>query len=255
LTGPTGSGKTTTLNAMLRELVSEAVKIITIEDPVEFLVEGVNQIQINEQIGLGFETLLRRVLRQDPNIIMIGEIRDSATAEIALRAALTGHLVLSTLHTNDAASVIPRLINMGIEPYLITSALRGAAAQRLVRKVCPRCAGEYPASPEERRLLESAGIYAQTLRQGRGCSSCAHTGFSGRTVAAELFAADSDLENLILGRANIAALQSRLKARGMRTLLEDGLEKAALGITTVGEVEREIVLSAEGGGNGNEKKL
>jgi type II secretory ATPase GspE/PulE/Tfp pilus assembly ATPase PilB-like protein len=255
LTGPTGSGKTTTLNAMLRELVSEAVKIITIEDPVEFLVEGVNQIQINEQIGLGFETLLRRVLRQDPNIIMIGEIRDSATAEIALRAALTGHLVLSTLHTSDAASVIPRLINMGIEPYLIASVLRGAAAQRLLRKVCPRCAGEYAASPEERRLLESAGIYAQTLRQGRGCASCAHTGFSGRTVAAELFTADSDLENLILGRANIASLQSHLKGRGMRTLLEDGLEKAALGITTVGEVEREIVLSAEGGGNGNEKKL
>jgi general secretion pathway protein E/type IV pilus assembly protein PilB len=255
LTGPTGSGKTTTLNAMLRELVSESLKIISIEDPVEFMVEGVNQIQINEQIGLGFETLLRRVLRQDPNIIMIGEIRDSATAEIALRAALTGHLVLSTLHTNDTASVIPRLINMGVEPYLIASTLRGAAAQRLVRRVCPRCAEEYPATPEERRLLEAAGIYAQTLRQGRGCASCAGTGFSGRTVAAELFTADSGLENLILGRTNIAALQAHLRERGMRTLLEDGLEKAALGITTVAEVEREIVLSAEGGGKGNEKKL
>jgi general secretion pathway protein E/type IV pilus assembly protein PilB len=255
LTGPTGSGKTTTLNAMLRELVSESVKIITIEDPVEFLVEGVNQIQINEQIGLGFDTLLRRVLRQDPNIIMIGEIRDSATAEIALRAALTGHLVLSTLHTNDAASVIPRLINMGIEPYLIASALRGAAAQRLVRKICPQCAEDRVPLPEERRLLEAAGIPAQTLRQGRGCAACAHTGFSGRTVAAELFAADPALEDLILDKANIAALQERLKSRGMRTLLEDGLEKAALGITTVGEVEREIVLSAEGGGNAHEKKL
>jgi general secretion pathway protein E/type IV pilus assembly protein PilB len=255
LTGPTGSGKTTTLNAMLRELVSESLKIITIEDPVEFLVEGVNQIQINEQIGLGFDTLLRRILRQDPNIIMIGEIRDSATAEIALRAALTGHLVLSTLHTNDAASVIPRLINMGIEPYLIASALRGAAAQRLVRKVCPRCSEEHIPSPDERQLLTAAGIYAQTLCRGRGCPACGHTGFSGRTVAAELFAADPSLEDLILGRANIAALQGRLKSSGMKTLLEDGLEKAALGITTIGEVEREIILSAEGGGNAYEKKL
>jgi general secretion pathway protein E/type IV pilus assembly protein PilB len=253
LTGPTGSGKTTTLNAMLRELVSESVKIITIEDPVEFLVEGVNQIQINEQTGLGFDTLLRRVLRQDPNVIMIGEIRDSATAEIALRAALTGHLVLSTLHTNDTISVIPRLINMGIEPYLIASVLRGAAAQRLVRKVCPHCAAERVPSPEERRLLEAAGISVETLRQGQGCSECGHTGFSGRIAAAELFTVDPALEELILGRANSAALRSHLKSRGMRTLLEDGLEKAALGITTVGEVEREIVLSAEGGGNGHEK--
>jgi general secretion pathway protein E/type IV pilus assembly protein PilB len=255
LTGPTGSGKTTTLNAMLRELVSESLKIITIEDPVEFLMEGVSQIQINEQIGLGFETLLRRVLRQDPNIIMIGEIRDSATAEIALRAALTGHLVLSTLHTNDTASVIPRLINMGVEPYLIASALRGAAAQRLLRRVCPRCGEEGPPSPEERRILEAAGIYVETLRRGRGCAACAHTGFSGRIVAAEIFTADPALEDLILGRPGIAALQGRLKSRGMRTLLEDGLEKAALGITTVGEVEREIILFSEGGDNVTEKKL
>jgi type II secretory ATPase GspE/PulE/Tfp pilus assembly ATPase PilB-like protein len=254
LTGPTGSGKTTTLNAMLRELVSESIKIITIEDPVEFLVEGVNQIQINEQIGLGFETLLRRVLRQDPNIIMIGEIRDSATAAIALRAALTGHLVLSTLHTNDTASVIPRLINMGIEPYLIASALRGAAAQRLVRKVCPQCAVEYAPSPEERRLLEAAGISAKTLFRGQGCDACGHTGFSGRIAAAELFSSDSALEDLILRRSNITALQAHLKSRGMRTLLEDGLEKAALGITTVGEVEREIMLSAEGGGSTTHEK-
>ncbi|MDR1250213.1 MAG: GspE/PulE family protein [Treponema sp.] len=253
LTGPTGSGKTTTLNAMLRELVSEAIKIITIEDPVEFLVEGVNQIPINEQIGLGFDTLLRRVLRQDPNIIMIGEIRDSATAEIALRAALTGHLVLSTLHTNDTASVIPRLINMGIEPYLIASALRGAAAQRLVRKICPNCAAERAASPEERRLLEAAGIRSWSLRRGQGCAACGHTGFSGRTVAAELCASDSTLEDLILEKANIAALQTHLGSRGMKTLLQDGLEKAALGVTTIEEVEREIMLSAEGGGKGNEK--
>jgi general secretion pathway protein E/type IV pilus assembly protein PilB len=264
LTGPTGSGKTTTLNALLRELVSESAKIITIEDPVEFLVEGANQIQINEQIGLGFDTLLRRVLRQDPNIIMIGEIRDSATAAIALRAALTGHLVLSTLHTNDAVSVMPRLVNMGIEPYLIASALRGAAAQRLVRRVCPRCAAERAASPEERRLLEAAGIRTWTLREGRGCDSCAATGFSGRTVAAEVFAVDPGLEELILGRANAAALREHLSKRGMKTLWEDGLEKAARGTTTVGEAAREIAFSeesggavnggAEGGGNAHEQE-
>ncbi|GHV73390.1 hypothetical protein AGMMS49940_06920 [Spirochaetia bacterium] len=246
LTGPTGSGKTTTLNAMLRELVSDTVKIITIEDPVEFLMEGVNQIQINEQIGLGFDVLLRRVLRQDPNVIMIGEIRDSATAEIALRAALTGHLVLSTLHTNDTASVIPRLCNMGVEPYLIASVLRGAAAQRLVRRVCPRCAEERQAAPEEQRLLDAANIAAQHLYRGRGCPACGHTGFSGRIVAAELFTCDAGLEELILGGANITALSAHLRKQGMRTLLEDGLEKAALGITTIEEVEREIILPGEG---------
>jgi type II secretory ATPase GspE/PulE/Tfp pilus assembly ATPase PilB-like protein len=186
---------------------------------------------------------------------MIGEIRDSATAEIALRAALTGHLVLSTLHTNDTASVIPRLINMGVEPYLIASALRGAAAQRLVRKVCPNCAVERSPSPEERRLLEAAGIRSWNLRRGQGCDACGHTGFLGRTVAAELFSSDAALEDLILGKANIAALQTHLRSRGMRTLLEDGLEKAALGITTAGEVEREIMLSAEGGGAAHEKSV
>jgi general secretion pathway protein E/type IV pilus assembly protein PilB len=253
LTGPTGSGKTTTLNAMLRELASDRIKIITIEDPVEFLMEGVNQIQINEKIGLSFDALLRRVLRQDPNVIMIGEIRDSATAEIALRAALTGHLVLSTLHTNDTASAIPRLINMGVEPYLIASVLRGAAAQRLVRRVCPHCSEERQASPEEQRLLEAAGISATALYQGRGCEACGRTGFSGRIVAAELFAADAGLEELILGRANAAIITAHLRKQGMRTLAEDGLEKAALGLTTVAEVEREITLSIEGHNNGSEK--
>jgi type II secretory ATPase GspE/PulE/Tfp pilus assembly ATPase PilB-like protein len=238
---------------MLRELVSDTVKIITIEDPVEFLMEGVNQIQINEQIGLSFDVLLRRVLRQDPNVIMIGEIRDSATAEIALRAALTGHLVLSTLHTNDTASVIPRLINMGIEPYLIASVLRGAAAQRLVRRICPHCAEERQAAPEEHRLLEAAGITTEKLYQGRGCPACGHTGFAGRIVASESFTTDAGLEELILNRANIKVLSAYLRKQGMRTLLEDGLEKAVLGITTLGEVEREIVLSAEG--DTNEKKL
>jgi general secretion pathway protein E/type IV pilus assembly protein PilB len=242
VTGPTGSGKTTTLNTMLSEIVSESVKIITIEDPVEFIVPGVNQIQINEQIGLGFDTLLRRVLRQDPNVILIGEIRDSATAEIALRSALTGHLVLSTLHTNDSASVIPRLINMGVEPYLIASVLKGAAAQRLVRRICPHCKGPYKAGAEERRVLEYAGFNTDTLYRGAGCGHCDNTGFSGRTLITELFTSDAALEELVMRRENIGVIAAHLKQAGMRTLLQDGLEKAAAGITTLAEVEHEVII-------------
>jgi general secretion pathway protein E/type IV pilus assembly protein PilB len=242
ITGPTGSGKTTTLNAMLGEIVSDSLKIITIEDPVEFTVPGVTQIQINEGIGLRFDTLLRRVLRQDPNVIMIGEIRDSPTAEIALRAALTGHLVLSTLHTNDTASVIPRLINMGLEPYLVAAVLRGAAAQRLVRKICPRCKQPEAPRPEERRILDMAGLSAETLYRGTGCAACGFTGFSGRTIIAELFRGDPGLEERITGREKTSALSEYLKKRGMKTLLTRGLEIAAQGITTIEEVKREVLL-------------
>jgi type II secretory ATPase GspE/PulE/Tfp pilus assembly ATPase PilB-like protein len=242
-TGPTGSGKTTTLNTMLREIVSDSLKIITIEDPVEFLVEGLSQIQTNERIGLGFETLLRRVLRQDPNVIMIGEIRDAATAEIALRSALTGHLVLSTLHTNDAVSVIPRLINMGIEPYLIASVLRGAAAQRLVRKICPHCKEPENPRAEIVRLFRTAGISPGPLFRGRGCAACDNTGFLGRTVIAELFEGDAELEERIIKRENLSALKTYLRGRGMRPLMQEGLRKAAEGITTISEIERELILS------------
>ena len=245
MTGPTGSGKTTTLNAMLNEIVSDEVKIISIEDPVEFTVSGVSQIQTNERIGLGFESLLRRVLRQDPNVIMIGEIRDSPTAEIALRAALTGHLVLSTLHTNSTAQAIPRLVNMGVEPYLITPVLRGVMAQRLVRKICPRCKEEAPGSAEERRLLERAGLGGAALYRGAGCAACNHTGFQGRTLIAEAFISDPGLEDLILGREKAAALERYLKGLGMRSLLDEGLRKAAAGLTTVGEVTRETLISGE----------
>jgi type II secretory ATPase GspE/PulE/Tfp pilus assembly ATPase PilB-like protein len=242
-TGPTGSGKTTTLNTMLREIVSDSLKIITIEDPVEFLVEGLSQIQTNERIGLGFETLLRRVLRQDPNVIMIGEIRDAPTAEIALRSALTGHLVLSTLHTNDAVSVIPRLINMGIEPYLIASVLRGAAAQRLVRKICPHCKEPEKPRAEIVRLFRTTGISPDTLFRGRGCAACNNTGFLGRTVIAELFEGDAELEERIIKGENLSALKTYLRGRGMRTLMQEGLRKAAEGITTISEIERELILS------------
>jgi general secretion pathway protein E/type IV pilus assembly protein PilB len=243
VTGPTGSGKTTTLNAMLGSIVSDTVKIITIEDPVEFIVPGVNQIQTNEGIGLSFGTLLRRVLRQDPNVILIGEIRDGPTAEIALRSALTGHLVLSTLHTNDAASVIPRLINMGLEPYLVASVLKGAAAQRLVRRLCPHCKISRPPDAAEHRLLRYGGVEAPLLWHGAGCPECGGTGFSGRTVIAELFATNAALEDLILKKGNIAGITAFLEERGMRNLLRDGLEKAAAGITTIAEVEREVLIN------------
>lgn len=207
VTGPTGSGKTTTLNAMMRELVSDQIKIISIEDPVEYIVEGVNQIQINEQINLGFDTILRRVLRQDPNIIMVGEIRDKATAELSVRAALTGHLVLSTLHTNDAVSVIPRLINMGIEPYLIASVLKGAIAQRLVRK-----------------------INKDTQN------------FQGRTVLSETILMDSGLQEIIEHGANQNKITDYLISQKMEFIKDDATEKIKLGLTTKNEVEKEILL-------------
>lgn len=207
VTGPTGSGKTTTLNAMMKEMVSETTKIISIEDPVEYVVEGVNQIQINEQINLGFDSILRRVLRQDPNVIMVGEIRDKATAELSIRAALTGHLVLSTLHTNDAVSVIPRLINMGIEPYLISSVLRGAIAQRLVRK------------------LDRTG-----------------NGYKGRIVVSEEFLMDSTLENIINRGADQGEILQYLKSRNMVFLAQDAMDKVHKKITTKEEIEREILI-------------
>lgn len=207
VTGPTGSGKTTTLNAMMKEMVSETTKIISIEDPVEYVVEGVNQIQINEQINLGFDSILRRVLRQDPNVIMVGEIRDKATAELSIRAALTGHLVLSTLHTNDAVSVIPRLINMGIEPYLISSVLRGAIAQRLVRK------------------LDKTG-----------------NGYKGRIVVSEEFLMDSTLENIINRGADQGEILEYLKSQNMVFLAQDAKEKVHKKITTKEEIEREILI-------------
>jgi general secretion pathway protein E len=210
VTGPTGSGKTTTLNAMLRELVSDEIKIISIEDPVEFLVDGVDQIQINDQINLGFDTILRRVLRQDPNVIMVGEIRDKSTAELSIRAALTGHLVLSTLHTNDAVSVIPRLINMGIEPYLIASVLKGAIAQRLVRK----CA-------EDKKS------------------------FKGRIVISETFLMDSNMENIILNGASEEELSGYLAKQGMVFLEDDAKNKINAGLTTKEEAEREIQIAEE----------
>lgn len=242
VTGPTGSGKTTTLNAMLRAVSSESLKVITIEDPVEYLLDGVNQIQTNERIELGFDTILRRVLRQDPNVIMVGEIRDTATAELAVRAAMTGHLVLSTLHTNDSASVVPRLRDMGIASYLIASVLRGAVAQRLVRRTCPSCRAEREATPAEIGLLRKYGYEARALACGSGCDACGGSGYRGRIVLSEAYAADQELAELILRDERVAALSAHLRGRGMRPMTRDGMAKAVLGLTTISELEREVAL-------------
>lgn len=233
--GPTGSGKTTTLYAILRSLLREQVKIVSVEDPVEYQIEGVNQIQVRTQIGLGFSEILRAALRHDPDVIMIGEARDSETAHIAIQAALTGHLVLCSLHTTDAAGAVARLADMGIEPYLLASSLRGVVAQRLVRKLCPHCRTPdgLAGKAKDIGLPPGAVIYRPV-----GCPACRHTGYSGRTVLAEYIPADETLQNLILARAGSAEIQRACAANGMRTLYADGLAKVAQGITALEEVLR-----------------
>jgi len=239
-TGPTGSGKTTTLNAMLREIRSDELKIVTIEDPIEYAMPGVDQIQTNESIGLTFESLLRRVLRQDPDVLLVGEIRDAETAELAIRAALTGHLVLSTLHTNDAVSVISRLRNMELEPYLVAAVLRAALAQRLVRRICPDCSSPRPLKPAERSFAERAGVEITEAHEGAGCAACGGTGYRGRVALFELFRTDERVEELIAEERPLSAVRKHLRGAGMRTLVEDGLGKIAAGITTFEELERVV---------------
>ena len=240
-TGPTGSGKTTTLNSVLREIASETVKVVTIEDPVEYLVEGVGQIQTHERIGLTFESLLRRVLRQDPDIVMVGEIRDSPTAELSVRAALTGHLVLSTLHTNDAVSVIPRLRNMGVEPYLLAAVLRGALAQRLVRRTCASCSRAGKPTREEKELLKRNGLLAGSLHHGKGCDACGGTGFKGRTAIVEAFSSDETVEEMILKGERASSIAGYLRTKGFKTLFQNGLQMAMHGLTTLAEVESVVM--------------
>jgi type II secretory ATPase GspE/PulE/Tfp pilus assembly ATPase PilB-like protein len=240
VTGPTGSGKTTSLNAILREIRSDAVKIITIEDPVEYMTEGIDQVQTNEKIGLTFDSILRRVLRQDPDIIMVGEIRDVPTAELAMRAALTGHLVFSTLHTKDSASVITRLRNMGIEPYLIAAVLRGSIAQRLVRRICPECRVSVEPNERERALLQKYNLLNGTLYTGKGCKSCGGFGYRGRTGLFELFINDGKIEEMIINDAKQSEIMAYAQSLGVKTLIEQGLEKALSGITTISELERVI---------------
>ena len=245
VTGPTGSGKTTTLNALLRELRSDAVKIITIEDPVEYHIPGIEQIQVNERIGLTFDSVLRRILRQDPNIIMVGEIRDQATAELALRAALTGHLVLTTLHTNDAPGAVVRLANMGLEPYLIAGVLRGVMAQRLVRRLCIHCREPVEPHPAELALFSRKNIAlpkGAMLYRAVGCDRCMQTGFRGRVALLEKFSVDSEVENWILDGLTSEQLSRNLRERGMTGLLESGLQQVVIGTTTLQEVEKVVAI-------------
>jgi len=243
VTGPTGSGKTTTLYAALTELNSPDSKILTVEDPVEYVLEGINQVQVQPQIGLTFSTALRSFLRQDPDIMMIGEIRDLETAQIAVQAALTGHLVLSTVHTNDAASAMTRLMDMGIENYLLTSTINGVLGQRLVRCLCARCRAPYAASDDlaDRLGLASVGASAgATLYRPVGCAACGGTGYRGRTMIVELLAMTDTLRALVLRQAEAQAIQAAAVAEGMQTMFGHGLRKALAGITSVEEVVRVI---------------
>jgi general secretion pathway protein E len=233
VTGPTGSGKTTTLYAALSRINSPEKNIITIEDPVEYQLKGIGQIQVNPKIDLTFANGLRSILRQDPDVIMVGEIRDAETAEIAMQASLTGHLVLSTLHTNDAATAVTRLIDMGVEPFMVASTLSAVLAQRLVRIICPHCREAY--TPER----EYAGIeLPAVLYRGRGCDKCFNLGSIGRTGIYELLLIDSELTSMIIRQAPAGAIKEYAISHGMRTLREDGLAKAAAGITTIEEVLR-----------------
>ncbi|MFN4012581.1 MAG: GspE/PulE family protein [Aquificaceae bacterium] len=237
-TGPTGSGKSTTLYAIIMEIKSPKKNIITIEDPPEYQIEGVSQIQVNPKVGLTFAAGLRAILRQDPDVIMVGEIRDSETAEIAVQSALTGHLVLSTLHTNDAPSAITRLFDLGIEPFLIASALEGIIAQRLIRKICPHCKEEYSPSGEELRELGLSGGY--TFYRGRGCEQCMGTGYRGRTGIFEVLEVDEELKKLIVKTQSATDIRNFVKSRGFKSMLEDGIRKVLSGITTPEEVLRAV---------------
>jgi general secretion pathway protein E len=238
VTGPTGSGKTTTLYGALDKINFPDKKIITVEDPVEYQLKGVNQIQVKPQIGLNFANTLRHIVRQDPDIIMIGEIRDLDTAEIAIQSALTGHLVFSTLHTNDAPSAITRLLDMGVEYFLLSSTIRGILAQRLVRVICPVCK-ETDTSVADREELKLLGIdSAAPLYRGKGCEACSFTGYYGRSGIYELLVVDEEIRKLILKSADAGQIRKTAKQYGMRTLLEDGAVKVKSGITTLNEILR-----------------
>ncbi|MCG3178657.1 MAG: hypothetical protein BIFFINMI_00985 [Phycisphaerae bacterium] len=247
VTGPTGSGKTTTLYSALREQNSPEVKIITTEDPVEYDIDGLIQVQINTEIGLTFAACLRSILRQDPDIILVGEIRDLETAQIAVQASLTGHLVFTTLHTNDAPTAIARLTDLGLEPFLITATLEAIVAQRLVRKICERCKKEFV--PTEDMLMELAltpqDVAERTLYYGEGCDACNNTGYRGRQAIFEIMVLDDHLRDLIMKNASTNVLRAEARKRGMRTLRQSGLLALYDGITTIEEIVRETIVEED----------
>ncbi len=249
VTGPTGSGKTTTLYAGLNELNRPDRKIITAEDPVEYYLPGVNQVEVKHNIGLDFQRIIRAMLRQAPNIILVGEIRDKETAEIAIQASLTGHLVFSTLHTNDAPSAITRMVDIGVQPFLVASSVIAIMAQRLVRLVCPKC--KEPDQPPAHEI-KSAGltpdqVAGATFMRGRGCNHCNHTGYRGRKGIFELMKMTGPLREMTFAREPTQAIRRQARVLGMRNLLEDGVGKALKGITTLEEVLTNCHSAGDGG--------
>ena len=238
VTGPTGSGKTTTLYSCLHHINKPDRKIITVEDPVEYQLNGINQVPVRADVGMTFASALRSMLRQAPNIVMIGEIRDLETAEIAINASLTGHMVFSTLHTNDAPSAVTRLIDIGVKPFLVSTSLRAVLGQRLVRKICPKCTQPYqPTAAELRSLnISPAMASAANFAKGTGCANCNGTGFRGRLVIVELFLINEDVQRLIYENTGSARLRDKARSFGMRTMREDGLRKVTAGLTTIDEV-------------------
>jgi general secretion pathway protein E/type IV pilus assembly protein PilB len=244
VTGPTGSGKSTTLYASLNRIVSDEVKAITVEDPVEYHVAGVNQIQVNHKVGLDFATGLRSILRHDPDVIMIGEIRDRETADAAIQASLTGHLVFSTLHTNDASGAMPRLLDMGIEPFLVASSIEGVIAQRLLRRVCEQCAETYELKQGDPDLPEDFAPETKgpiRLVRGRGCRACYNTGYRGRIGTYELLTTSDDVRELVMQRASSTKIQSTAAATGnLFPLRSDAYAKVRAGITTIAEAARVV---------------
>ena len=246
VTGPTGSGKSTTLYASLGQINAKSRNVITLEDPIEYQLDGISQIQISDKKGMTFASGLRSVLRQDPDIVMIGEIRDQETAVMAIQAALTGHMVFSTLHTNDAASAVTRLLDLGIEPYLVSSSLVGVLAQRLVRRVCASCAQPYTPRQEELDALRIQPTAEETAgyRKGTGCEACRGTGYHGRVGIFELLAVDDELRSLVHDRATATSINASARRAGMHALTDDGLDKVGRGLTTLDEVMRVSVRSA-----------
>lgn len=240
LTGPTGSGKTTTLRCLINLLDKKTKKIITVEDPVEYTIDEINQVQTNDKIGYGFGTILRNILRQDPDVIMIGEMRDKETADIALRSAMTGHLVLSTLHTNDSLSSITRLINMGVEPYVIESSIIACAAQRLVRVLCEKCKSEYTPDKIDMKLFEKYKIESKKLYKPKGCDLCNNSGFSGRLGFFEVFELDENIKDMIVKRESVSNMRRYLRGNNFISLFENGLKSSAEGVVFLDEIKSVI---------------
>jgi general secretion pathway protein E/type IV pilus assembly protein PilB len=238
VTGPTGSGKTTTLYACLNYINRPDRKLITVEDPVEYQMAGINQVQVNAEIGMTFPAALRSMLRQAPNIIMVGEIRDADTANIAINASLTGHLVFSTLHTNDAPSAVARLVDIGVQPFLVASAVRAMVAQRLVRKICPKCKKPADLLPSDMRALgvDASQVALSSICKGAGCDHCRNSGYKGRAGIFEIFVVDDEIRHMINDHATTLQLRRRARESGMRTMREDGIRKVLSGMTTAEEV-------------------